>query len=103
MFATVEETAAILGVSTKWVRERLDAGDASISRHLKCRRDEIPAKQTDRSPVRIATADLARYITTNTRAHGWADFSSETTDTSSLQDLERRIWGYLHWYRHQTD
>ncbi len=99
MYLTVEETAAVLGVSTNWVRERMDAGDCKISRHLKCRRDTAPPRRTDRSPVRIASADLARYILSNTRAHGWDPFDNPATDPSALEALELQIWRYLSWYR----
>ena len=99
MYLTAEETAAVLGVSTKWVRDRLDAGDCQISRHLKCRRDTAPAQGTDRSPVRIASADLARYILSNTREHGWSSLPAPTADSAALEAVEQRIWRYLRWYR----
>ena len=102
MYLTAEETARVLGVSVNWVRERIDAGDSQISRHLKCRRDTVPSPKADRSPVRISTADLARYIISNTREHGWSPFPDSPIDVSALEALERRIWTYLLWYRSQT-
>ncbi len=102
MYLTAEETAALLGVSTKWVRERMDAGDCQISRHLKCRRDTAPPRKADRSPVRIASADLARYILSNTREHGWSTFPEAPGDLATLEGVELRIWRYLLWYRSEA-
>ncbi len=101
MYLTAEETGAVLGISTRWVRERIDAGDSLISRHLKCRRDTAPPKKTDRSPVRIASADLARYIVANTREHGWSQFPKRSLDPAVVEAIEQRIWRYLEWHRRQ--
>ena len=102
MYLTPEETAALLGVSTKWVRERIDAGDSQISTHLKCRRDTAPPRRVDRSPVRIASADLACYILSNTREHGWSGFPEASADPAALEAVELRIWRYLRWYRSEA-
>ncbi len=102
MYLTVDETAAVLGVSARWVRERIDAGDSVISRHLKCRRETAPRQGPDRSPVRIASADLAHYIVSNTREHGWSPFPGPSTDSTAVESVEHRIWSYLSWFRRQS-
>ena len=101
MFLSVDEVAAILGVSSKWVRDRLDAGDTSLSQ-LKCRKDATAPSNIDRSPVRVSASDLARYISANTREHSWASFPLNVPE-ENLEALERRIWSFVRWHRKEPN
>ena len=113
MYLSVDETAALLGVSAKWVRERIDAGDSLLSKHLKCRRrrsaetTKSRIRRPDRSPVRISSQEVAAYIRANTREHAWAAFPTDTAllppgiEPGEPDEVELRIWKFLVWYRNK--
>ena len=100
MYLSVDEVAAILGVSPKWVRDRLEAGDTTLTQ-LKCRKDHYAPKLADRSPVRVPASDLARYIANNSREHAWAAFPAEVPE-DGLEALELKIWRYVRWRRDES-
>ncbi len=98
MFLSIEEVAAVLGISVSWVRKRIEAGDTLLSRHLKCSHVRRAGRQRDVSPIRIDSYDLAEYILTNTRPNGWVRAPQKATP----EQIDRRvaqIWHWMEWHR----